>query len=1734
MRQALQTIAVLVIIAGMIAVGLMAAGQSGWVHKRVQEVTARQLADMTGREVRVGLVSGNLLTSLDIAGISLAEGSRIDDGAVLCVRKVRIKYDLSAMLRRTKAPAAAIREVTVEGLDVDVERYADGTLNLEKLLPPPKKPIPPEDRFQGQVYLRDVNVHYTDRDEMFGPEPLDIELTGVSGSVDLSRIGWIKVQLSAETSGGELGRITLEGLLHPDSGQFSVDADISDLDLAWAQQRFWRNPDVAINNGRASIKASAYKVKHPGSDFSFCVHGDLRPTDLVLTALGPDAIRVSGPVTATLQGALSDGLRLAWRGNDLHVAGSVLYFDETTLDVQVRAPRLDTGRVLAALPADMISQLPEIALGGSIGLEASLIGPLDHAAIDARINVPGMVGADPSEGLHISVEDLDVTLSLLDTADPVVVAEAEIGKLDLGPISLSTDDADGERNWPEAVTVSPLENLSVRAKWADGNPLVHADIALDTVTVGDVAVKDIAAEAVVAGKAVHLSDLKADLLGGDMHGEAVVDFGGEHPAVYAEATLSGIDLAHLEQLPQSLTKLSAVPRGTVDVSIALEYADEQLSSAASITGDALGYEQWDVARAAALLRQEGDDIEVLTAFAADPLATVWAKGHIAIASEDPDRQLALDVQVAEAQLDELLGRLDVQDVKGVLYAQGQLTGSLKAPAVSANVAVFEPAYKEYELDAVSAEVAAGADALRLEPVLATRGRAGISVTASLSNLSALIADKDAADAPIAGSFDIAGVQLAEVAELLESDYDGIDGLAEVSGMFSGTVKAPVISGTARVANALTSTADITEAEVPFKFADNVLAVEDAIVHAQGAELHVHGTIEFSEPPVLSARLSATDIYLEGIHHLRRYGMDMSGLLHIPVARVEGPLDALTGRGLLVAKKISIDNETVEDLEAEVTLAHNVVRLEHLDCAVGEGKLAGTGFYDAESQEIIADLTISDGSVSELLGITRPLVAAATSEEMDPEKRRGLLRSIQAASLRLNGQLTSRFYVQGTLQEPDTTATVTLTEVVFDGVRIPDVQAKAVAIREGIYDLDLEATQGDALITASGDVEFDGAVRMLIEGSGIELANYARWLPLDTDLTGELGFTVAARGQTRQPQVMASVDVLGPGVAGIAIDVLTAPIISIEEGKLDIDTLVIKHCEQELVVDGTLPFSWETVGLIPDKPMELQARAEEMELALVPVLINEYVQHKAKRGGTDATEMWAKMKVSGLVNSTMKITGTPQAPSLAGSLCVEAGSVALSGSKKPLHDIALDVAFDGGTDSNTVKVNQAQAVWDSTTVSLDGKVEFKELAVERLHENIYDLTATVAAESQQFAKGGYIHGLGGTIALRGGGEQPPELTIEHLGGRFGKGSIFLDGYAQLATFEPADLAGNRTQMALVADNSNIVVKGLLDAMVDGTINFNGPGGGEPTHVTGKWTVAHGRVSIPLVAAPEKKALYALDSSSPKPQFDVTLALGPAMTIYAPGVSAPLEPSRKLAHLTGTPQKPVITGLVQAQRGRTQMPGGFATIESLGVDYKIAPKRTALHYDPVELVLTGRVWGRAETVLQSAGINGRDIGRVTIRLVIDGTLSEQIDIRVSSTPPLAEEQIYALLGTAPFGGAISSGSTGFDSAGQMVSRQFISALALGFRTAVFMPIEQEIRRSLGLSEFSVNFTFNQPVEIRIGKYIMDDLLVSYRTAFGSGDEEYDITVSYEFGPSLRLSYTADELNRSKIQVERAWDF
>ncbi len=1718
---------------GLLAIGFVVVSQSAWLHRRAQEAVARQLADLSGRQVQVGVVTGNLITGAEVAGIAVARGDAVSDGAVLSARRVRLSYDLPAILLRTKTPAAAVREVHVEALEAEVTRYADGRLNLQDLLPPPEKPVPPEDQFHGQVHFQDTRLHYTDHGDTFAAAALHLELTDVSGTVDLTQPGLIRADLAGRAAGGQFAAIAADAAWDSATGEFSLDAEVGDLDLAWLQRRFWPARDLAVTGGRAQLQASVYRVRASAAqELGYCVHADLGSTAVALPALAGGPVRVAGPLTVTPQGVTTDGLQLKWQGSDVWLAGGLMDLQEPTLDLQVRATGLDAARLVRLLPARTAASLPDFSVTGPLDVDMNVTGPLTHACVDAVVQAAGETRLSPADGINLTGRQVTVGLSLLDSAEPALVGKVDVASLDPGTIRLDYNQAP---HLPEAITVSPLSDVSAEVQWAAGRPLAHTQLALDTVSVGGIELSDVAAEVALTGRTLQLHDLQAQLMQGSLTGEAVLDFSQASPAVYANGTLSQIDLAELDKLPAELTGLESVPQGRVTAAFGLKYRDRQLTSAASITGTGLAYQQYGAARAAALARQEGQDIHIMSAFAADPLATLWTKGRLKNYHRGADTELDLDFQVAEMQLGEIMGRLEVDGVDGVLYAQGQVDGTFAEPAVRASAAVFEPRYQDYDADALTAELVADRSHLDVTQLLATRGSAALSASGSLANLSGVMAagpgDDAAGRAQIAGRFELAGVQLAEVVELLGRDWEDIDGLAEADGVFSGTVTSPIVAGTVQVAHALTSTLDITEGRIPYEFSDDVLTVEDAVFEAQGSELRARGSLDFRDEPVLSASLAAADIYLEGIHQLQDLNLEVAGLLQIPVAHIEGPLDDLTGEGLVVSEQVHLGDEVLDDLLGEATLKKGVVNLEHLRCRVAGGQFSVTGHYYQDSKSIDGYLTLSDTSASELLAIVRPVAEAATAENTSPADRQSLLRGLDSMSLRLDGQVYADVDILGTWDAPWAEGAVRLQEATFDEVGIPQVQVQAKANREALYDITAEAREADALITAEGDLEFGGEVNLLIIGSGVELAAYEPWMPLATDIAGELGFTIAASGKTRQPQIRASIDIIEPGIAGIRFDMLQAPIITLTEGELDIDTLIVKRGEQEVAVDGTLPFSWKPLGIVADREMAAKATVEETQLALVPVLINEAVQHKARRDGTEAPATWERMVVSGSINSAVELTGTPQAPSLFGLLRIHDGSIALDETKTPLKDIAIALEFGGRGPVNTLVVKQAEAVWDNTRLSLDGKAEFRDLAVASLPKNTYDLTLTVAGDQQQLVKGLVARGLGGKLTLKGGGERPPELTVDQLAGSFGKGRIALNGNAQMADFHLAGLAGNQIDMALVAQDSEVAVTGLLKGIFDGKVGIVGPGGGRPALVSGNYTISHGQVGFAGGGGGGKQEFYALSSKYPQPRLDVKVGLGLDMKVRGTGIVAPLRPTPDALHLHGTPQTPTVEGWVQAQEGRTQIPGGVATIQELWVDYRLSPK-PPLRRDPVALELTGNVRGSAQTVLRSASLYGQDIGAVTINIYLSGMLPDRWDLQVSSTPPLEESQIYALLGTTPLGGLLAEG--GPTDIEQMVSEQFLAALAAGFKMAVFEPIEQQLRRALGLSELSVNFTFNQPVEIRVGKYVMDNLLVSYRTAFGGDEAEYDMTVAYEVGHDLRVSYTTDERSRNRVQLEKLWQF
>ncbi|MFP3904925.1 MAG: translocation/assembly module TamB domain-containing protein, partial [Armatimonadota bacterium] len=511
--------------------------------------------------------------------------------------------------------------------------------------------------------------------------------------------------------------------------------------------------------------------------------------------------------------------------------------------------------------------------------------------------------------------------------------------------------------------------------------------------------------------------------------------------------------------------------------------------------------------------------------------------------------------------------------------------------------------------------------------------------------------------------------------------------------------------------------------------------------------------------------------------------------------------------------------------------------------------------------------------------------------------------------------------------------------------------------------------------------------------------------------------------------------------------------------------------------------------------------------------------------------WKQMQAQGTLATTANLTGTVDEPELRGFLRIEDGRIAMAEKSVPIEKIGIDIDFKSAVGSNIMQLKKVTAVCDNTVVEADGKIELNHVTVPKLHKNKYALNMSVKSPEQNLAGGWNVRDLDGTIELATVEEDLQRLTFNRVGGTFGEGSIRVDGFADINDFRLAELAKNRFDMNVRADAAQVKFAGLVDALLDGSIEIEGPGGKQAS-VKGALTLDKGRFGIPMPTGGGGGEMYALRSVYPSPDLDVRLKLGKNMVVRDRGLVTPLKATDRLVHVHGTPQRPVVEGIVEAQAGRTQIPGGVANIRELGLQYRLGPSMGAFARDPLELKLSGSIWGVAETVLEDAALYGQPLGRVDITLALTGRLPDAIDIRLSSDPPLEQQHIYALLQSASLGYLVGDGDG--QQLSSVMSETFTRALAAGFRTTVFKPIETQIRETLGLDQLQVNVAFDQAVEVKLGKYVMENLLVSYTSSVGDSADSYEVDISYEIARKIRVTYHTDEDQEERLQLERVWEF
>ncbi len=1749
LRNILKYILIIVVGLGILAgVGLYVAARPIWVRERVRDILAQELANRTSREVQVGQIEGNLLTGIIVNDLAIAEKEGLSEGVVLGAERVRIKYDLMAVLRGQVAAAASVEQVDLYKPYAKIVRDEAGRINLARIFPPAKVLVPPEKRFAGKVVVHDAIIDLEDQTLLAKEgKSLPLRLTEVQGEVAVNPHGPLNVTLQASNDAGRFTSAEIELRADTEKRIFSMEGSVVGLDAPWWYDLFVQSPQFRLTQGRVDGNFSLWSMLTDSESSDVGRTGvsparqpdgrDARRTGYfawaaisggrgVAVALSPGEIAFCGEVCVTPEGLNVEMLNANWAGVGLQASGVLFDFSNPTVDLAVNIRGLRRRHLASLLPQQA---LPEMVGLNSLTTQAQIVGQWPHVSLGVKSRGSQPMKIVPSNLTEISVTGLEFEACMPDSASPTVLGWATVKKIEPGTITLNslTPNPSPSRRGEHTITISALDNLRVDLLYAGQTPVMETAIVMDEVTIDEVTVANLEASVQAVGESLRVEGLQAEALGGRIIGHGLIQNAlADAPTVYFDGLAQDLDLTALQSLPLDLPEdlsgqANVVLTGTVENNVPTIMArihTRQLQANDIQIDDIVG-----------LAEVEGDVISFPLIQATDPKGLVWVQGQYDTGNGGGD--FTAKVAAAEVDIGAVGRQLGQPNLAGVGYIAGDITGQVEDPEGRLEIVAFEPAYQYYGADVVAFTVDGNLKEMTVAELWAARDAAIITGQGQLANI-----DLGEGSADLAGDFKVVGLQVEDVAELTGRSVP-MTGRAEAQLALAGTLRQPAVSGKVHLAYGSFRDYSVDAASLSFVLAEDTLEFSDATVRAQDAVIKGEGKIwNIFDRPQYTAQLTARGVHLQDIAPLQQMGLPIAGEVEIPLARINSGESGPEGEGRLIASDIAIGSEEVHNVDTLVTIQGNQIQLPRTTLQVAGGQVDSEATYDWQRQQLTADVNITDADIPRLLRLAASIAAVQAGAKTENGKK--VAQLLGSLSLRGKGQITVHAQMSGSIPDLRGKLQLELARIGLDRKPLPDVSGQlAIKVADGkiasVSDIDVEMRRGDGLLILTGDVEPDKQLSLVADATNFNLALWRQWLPPGLKIGGTMAFTILATGPTNSPDLKGSVDILNANFRGVGFDLLSVPIVTITEERINIDTLILKRGEQQIVMDGYLPFTWNPPSIPVDKDIRFAAKVENTDIGFFPPLIDEFI-----RGGDSqvtAPTVWAQLKAQGQVDSEISITGTITQPVLGGYLTIAEAKISRPSWKYPLQGINVDLQFARRQQENVLEMRQVEAGWDNTTLTMDGQAYINYLTSSDLLKNHFNLALKVEAPQQQLWPGTTLTNLGGEVTLATQSEGAHLLAVKQLGGKLGKGSVYLSGTYELSKFGPnwfARLADNEADLRLELKEAEVNYADLYDGVIAGVITAQNPQPDAAVQIAGLLTARNARLGVPSGGGEGPRELRGFAPDFPSPTFDVAVAIGPQVAFSGAGVNAPLRLTQQALVISGTPQRPVIAGEVQVEPGKTKVPTGIVKIVELGVKYRLGPA-LASHIVPVKLEFAGEVKGAAEQIISSAIVDGQPLGPVHIYYEISGALPPPVKVEVSSEPPLSEEQIYAIVGREPFARLAATGpSAGFS---DIVSKQFMGLLAAGFRAKIFEPLEAELRRALGLSEFSVYFAFDQPLEVRIGKYLVRDLSVSYRhTVISETTDEWDLSLSYQLPRRLGLSYTTNESGETQVRVGRTYRF
>lgn len=1182
--------------------------------------------------------------------------------------------------------------------------------------------------------------------------------------------------------------------------------------------------------------------------------------------------------------------------------------------------------------------------------------------------------------------------------------------------------------------------------------------------------------------------------------------------VYVTGQVSQIDLADLPGVPPR-TKLD----GTADAQFAMSGTLRDLHAAASVQLSHPTFNSVRLNAMAARLDYQDGVLYVRSLQATDPRGKLLAAGTVT-------QKGALNLQVRAKGIDlaALLAPFSRGPASGTAYFSGSIAGSMRQPRLSGQLQVYAGQVGPVTTDYAAGQLVLSPDrvetnnlVLRIYPGQVTlRGAAG-GWREGHTRL----------DLHARGS-DLSVGRLLAMANLKTHASGTLSGDLALQ----GALPTPAASGTVQIADLLVEGASLGTAVAHLAANGKQLQVRQASIEGQALAATGQGTIGLIAPPPAPARARARSS-ADGAR--ARAGGAAVAVAGAPLADTrtitkDSPLDltfavqridlaraaARGGLGVLLQGIARVTGGVVRGrIGAPVVTARAEVAplvVNGVSFTGLSGQVAYTrqqiSLRDVALQEESGAIRVTQASLrpdpgKPLDGFTldASVDAFPLQRVIDVAMRSGPVRDAAAApALAPTGFEEVQGAVSGTITaRPETreagapslwTASLTAPTVSVPGYRIPPdtgpaAPANSPPLRAG---LELQAaysttgrlaitqlaiTRGDGVLLARGSMvpeggrdtqgrELpDGQITLRVDATAISMGLLGPLAPALHPLRGTGELHVDAAGSLRSPTFQGSLDVDRLALAGIPFSHFAIPFIRIGApqgsgaGSIQIENARLEEEDKDhpgehyLTLDGTLPFRWATNargvvvgGRVPsDTPLSVTVRLPRQSLDLFNILAKLDPQTVNPRLVPALTALGGLSAVSGTLSADLHLAGTRAQPDTSGTFQIDGGAIQPQRGETRFDQIAVRLGFTG----NRMEVRQ-----------LTGRS----------------------------SNGGTFQGSGDISGIAFGvGDQVPAAQL-NLG-------LALN-----------DLHYTERNLTTVLQER---FRGTLRTVARGH-----PNQPAPLRLTGDWRspTLQGEVDLLNTHLALPASLPTAQAGAfvpvPNPAFQLDVRLGRDVWLENPLLRMQMTGDLPIR---GTLANPNIHGTLTVQRGQMTFPTARFRVEGgVEIAYSPAPSTpgspAASATLRVDLTATGRVRGTDPNSgqRQSYDVTLTVRGPLTAEAYMPGASlvsetqpGQQLTIDARSDPPLTQEQILALLGEESAIQALARGSN----TGAVLRQTFTDILAGSVAPTLFTPVEASIERWLGLEDFSIQFAFDEPLQLLMTKKIYGPFFVTYTQALNT---------------------------------------